>query len=140
MEKEPKALSESILFYDGVCNFCDGVVQFVLKYDHAHKFRFCALQSEKGQALLEAQGFGKPDLDTIVLLHQGRFYTMSSAVLMVLKILGGFFSLGYVFMLVPKIIRDACYRFFAQNRYKWFGKKDACRIPDPAQRAQFLDF
>lgn len=130
----------TILFYDGVCHFCDGTVQFILRNDKKQKFRFCALQSELGKQILEKHGFTTDSMDTIVMLHQGTILTESTAVLTTLKILGGLFGLAYGFMVVPKFIRDAFYRLIARNRYRLFGKKEACRIPDASQKAQFLGF
>lgn len=133
-------LPQTILFYDGLCNFCDGTVQFVLRHDHSRKFRFCSLQSTEAEQILKDHNFGPIELDTIVLLHRGCIFTKSTAILTTLKIIGGSFSIGYGFIVIPKPIRDLAYDFISRNRYRLFGKKEACRIPTPAQRSQFMTF
>lgn len=135
---QSSSLPQTILFYDGVCQFCDGAVQFLLRHDRQLKFHFCALQSTVGQQILQKFGYTSPNLDTIVMLHQGRIYTESTAVLTSLKLVGGFWQLWYGCMVLPVFFRDGLYRWFARNRYRWFGKKAECRIPDIQQRARFL--
>lgn len=137
MNQEPP---ETIIFYDGVCNFCDSTVQFILRFDKKKKFHFCALQSEYGQQILKNHGFQQVEMDTIVMLYEGKVLTQSTAVLTTMKVLGGIFSLGYGFIIFPSFIRDWLYSLFARNRYRMFGKKDACRIPTATQRTQFIGF
>lgn len=100
---------------------------------------FCALQSESGQKILQDLGYQQIELYTLVILHDGKIYTESNAVLTTLKILGGIWTLFLVFRMIPTTIRDSAYRLFARNRYRLFGKKDACRIPSQEQREQFMD-
>lgn len=138
-QSQPFSLPQTILFYDGVCHFCDGAVQFLLRHDRKHRFRFCALQSAVGKDILKNLGYVSPGMDTIVMLHQGRIYTESTAVLTTLKLLGGLWQIFYGFMILPVFFRDGAYRWFARNRYRWFGKKAECRIPDASQKALFLE-
>jgi len=138
--QEMTHLPETILFYDGVCNFCDSTVQFVLRFDSKRKFVFCPLQSEFGQNILRKHGYHQIEMNTLVMLHRGNILTESTAVLTTLKILGGLWRGFYGFMIVPPKIRNGFYQFIARNRYRFFGQKEACRIPDQGQREQFLEF
>ncbi|MEY4935135.1 MAG: hypothetical protein RIS64_1494 [Bacteroidota bacterium] len=130
--------SSSIILFDGVCNLCDGVVQFVLKKDKKARFRFAALQSERGTALLKQFGLSTTNYNSFVLIESGRVYQKSTAALQVLKGLGGVWMLLYAFMIVPRPIRDAIYDRVARNRYRFFGKKDECMLPTAEIRARFL--
>ncbi len=125
-----------IIFYDGVCGLCDSSVQFVLKQDKQAIFKFCALQSELAEQLIGK----KPTNDSFILLDHGKFYDKSTAALRVLKYLGGWWKLGYGFIIVPVIIRNGVYDFIAKYRYQWFGKFDSCKIPNAEVRSRFLDF
>ena len=127
-----------IVLFDGDCNFCDASVQFIIKRDPSAHFYFTSLQSEKGQALKEQ--FSIPEeVDSIVLIENERAYTQSSAALHIAKKLDGLWHLLFLFILVPRPIRDGLYQYFAKNRYKWFGKKDdLCAIPSPEIRKRFL--
>lgn len=128
------------MLFDGVCNLCNGAVQFIIDRDPKDVFRFASLQSERGAALLAAHGRTPPegDPESVVLIEDGRVYEHSSAALRVARRLRGLWSLFYVFIIVPPFLRDAVYRFIARNRYRWFGKEEMCRVPTPALRARFL--
>mgnify|MGYP001272979165 CR=1 FL=1 len=125
-----------IILFDGVCNLCNGAVQFVIKRDKQEQFMFGSLQGQAGQAYLRRFGL---DFTSFVLIEDDKAYTRSTAALRTAKHLGGLWKLLYVFIIVPRFIRDAVYNRIAGNRYKWFGKKDACMVPTPALRARFLD-
>lgn len=127
-----------IVLFDGECNFCDASVQFIIKRDPSAHFYFTSLQSEKGQALKEE--FSIPEeVDSIVLIANKRAYTQSSAALHIAKKLDGLWHLLFLFILVPRPIRDGIYQYFAKNRYQWFGKKeDHCALPSPEIRKRFL--
>lgn len=126
-----------LLLFDGECHMCDQSVQLVLDHDPLDVFRFAPLQSELAHQLLETHGL-KADLDTVVLIEGGTAYTHSDAALRVARRLRFPFWLGSLALLIPRFVRDAGYRFVAANRYRWFGKKDACRIPEPSWRERFL--
>ena len=128
-----------ILLFDGVCNLCNGFVQFVIKRDPEGIFRFTALQSKAGQELLTTHQQEKSNLSTVILLENGRVYTHSDVALRVATRLGGAWSLFSVFSIIPRSIRDHIYNWVAQNRYPWFGKKEQCMIPTPDIKARFLD-
>ena len=127
----------SIVLFDGVCNFCDGAVNFIIRHDHGRKFKFAPLQSETGEELRATYGIGD-DVDSIVLIEDGRAYLHSSAALRIAKGLGGIFSVGYLFIIIPAFIRDHLYKTFAKYRYKLFGKQYVCMMPTPDVRERFL--
>jgi predicted DCC family thiol-disulfide oxidoreductase YuxK len=127
-----------ILLFDGVCNFCNGAVNFVIDHDRGGCFRFASLQSDAGRALLQRHELGELPLSTMVLIDQGRVYLDSEGVLRAARRLGGAFSLLVPFLLVPRSLRDAAYRAFARQRYRLFGRSDRCRVPTPEIRARFV--
>ncbi|MBX2872449.1 MAG: thiol-disulfide oxidoreductase DCC family protein [Saprospiraceae bacterium] len=127
-----------ILLFDGVCNLCDGLVQFIIKRDPEARFRFTALQSEAGQALLGEAGMDASALNTVVMFDDGQFYTHSDVPLQIAWQLGGFWRIFYIFKTIPKWIRDRIYDWIASNRYKWFGKKESCMIPTPELKQRFI--
>ena len=127
-----------IILFDGDCNFCDASVQFIIKRDPSAHFHFTSLQSEKGVQLRKQYGISD-EIDSLVLIENGRVYTKSSAALRIAKKLDGLWHLLFLFILVPPIIRNGVYDYFAANRYKWFGKKeDACMLPSPNERKRFI--
>jgi predicted DCC family thiol-disulfide oxidoreductase YuxK len=128
-----------ILLFDGVCNFCNSAVNFVIDHDRSGRFRFASLQSDAGRALLQRHGLGDLPLSTMVLIDEGRAYSDSEGVLRAARRLGGAFALLVPFLLVPRRLRDAAYRAFARRRYRLFGQSDQCRVPTPEIRARFLD-
>lgn len=127
----------SIILFDGVCNFCNSTVQFILNRDTKGKFRFASLQSEMGRLLLD-QYKATADLSTIVLIENNRLYFRSSAVLHIAAKLESPLKLLYVLIIIPSAVRDAAYNFIAKRRYRWFGVKDVCEIPGPNIKARFL--
>ena len=127
----------SIVLFDGVCNFCNGAVNFIIRNDRAGRFKFAPLQSEIGERLRRDHDI-PPDTDSLVLVEDGRAYTHSAGALRIAKGLGGIWQLAYVFIILPKPIRDWFYNTFAKNRYNWFGKRDVCMVPTPEMRERFL--
>lgn len=128
-----------VILFDGVCNFCSGVVRFVIDRDEEGVFRFAPLQSEVGKKIQDHFSLSGEDFDTFVLVYGGKAYIKSTAALRVLRLLGGLWKYLYVFIVIPAPIRDAVYDFVARNRYKWFGKKDECMVPGPDIRRRFLE-
>ena len=127
----------SIVLFDGVCNFCNGAVNFIIRHDRDGRFKFAPLQSETGERLKREYSI-PPDTDSLVLVEGGKAYTHSTGALKIAKGLGGIWQLAYVFMLLPEPVRDWFYKTFAKNRYKWFGRKDVCMVPTPEIRGRFL--
>ena len=128
---------ERTVLFDGVCNFCNGAVNFIIRHDGEKKFKFAPLQSEIGQQMQAKYGIGE-DVDSIILVENDKAYTHSTAGLRVAKGLGSIWSLGYVFIIVPSFIRDFFYRLFAKYRYRLFGRTEACMLPTPDVRERFL--
>jgi predicted DCC family thiol-disulfide oxidoreductase YuxK len=127
-----------LMLFDGTCGLCNGWVDFVIRFDRSGRFRFTPLQSETGRNMLAEVHLSPDYRDSIVLFQEGRIYTSSTAVLRILRELGLPFSLAYVFIVIPSFIREAVYRFIARNRYKWFGRRESCRLPTPEERERFL--
>ncbi|HRI04154.1 MAG TPA: thiol-disulfide oxidoreductase DCC family protein [Pyrinomonadaceae bacterium] len=127
----------SIVLFDGVCNFCNGAVNFIIRHDADKKFKFTPLQSEAGEDLRAKFNIGE-DIDSIILIENDKAYMHSTAGLRVAKGLGGIWSLGYAFIIVPAFIRDWAYKLFAKYRYRLFGRQDACMLPTPDVRERFL--
>jgi len=128
----------SLILFDGVCNFCNSSVNFVIDRDRKNIFKFASLQSEAGQKILKDNNLPLNEFNTFLLLERGKLYDKSTAALKVTRNLGGLLKLLYVFIIVPPFIRNFFYNLIARNRYKWFGKKDSCRIPTPKERAKFI--
>ncbi len=127
-----------ILLFDGVCNLCNGLVQWIIKQDHKEIFRFTSLQSEAGRALLLRAGLRPDAMDTVVLYDQGRAYVKSDAALRIAARLDRPWSWLAIFGNLPRGWRDPLYDYVARNRYRWFGRREACMVPTPALRSRFL--
>ena len=128
------AIENPIIFYDGLCGLCDRSVRFIIKHDTKKKFRFASLQSDFAKQIL-----GENILtDSVILFENGTIYYQSTAALMVCKILGGYLNLLSIVILVPQKLRDRIYDWIARNRYQWFGKYDACKIPSAEQKDLFI--
>ena len=140
----------AILLFDGVCNFCNSSVNFIIAHDKAGYFKFAPLQSDTGKELAakhelefegstgEASNDGAVPIDSVILIEHDKAYTHSTAALRVARSLGGIWALAYVFIVVPKFIRDFFYMLFARYRYRLFGKKDVCMMPTPELKQRFL--
>lgn len=130
---------KKIILFDGVCNLCDATVQFLIKRDRKDIFRFVALQSELGQEIVKYIGLDTSKTDSIILYEPGKaYYYKAQAALEIASEIGGFYSLLSVFKVLPNGLSNAVYDYVARNRYKWYGKKDACMIPTPEMKAKFL--
>jgi predicted DCC family thiol-disulfide oxidoreductase YuxK len=129
----------NILFYDGVCGLCDRLVQFVLKRDRRRRFDFATLQGPFAAETLARFGRDATDLDTVyVLTSDGRLLDRGRAVLFALGELGPPWSVLALFRVLPRRVIDWFYMRVAKNRYRIFGRLDACRVPSPDERARFL--
>jgi len=128
-----------VVLFDGVCNLCNGAVQFLIDRDPTARFRFASLQSGAGQELLAAHGLGDDRPDSIVLVHRGQALVESDAALGIARLMGGPWRVFGAARILPRGVRDWAYRLIARNRYRLFGRTEACRIPTPELRARFLD-
>ena len=130
--------SRHIVIFDGVCNFCNGAVNFIIKRDPEGLFVFTPMQSDLASELMEQHQIDTLGLDTLILIKGGQCYIFSTAALEITKGLTGFWYLFNLFKLVPAPIRDYCYRVFARNRYALFGRQEACMVPTAEVRQRFV--
>lgn len=126
-----------VILFDGVCNFCDASVQFILNRDPKGTFHFASLQSEAGQELVKKHNV-PADVDSMILIEDGKVYYKSTAALRISRHLEGVWKWLYALIIVPSPIRNIAYDIIAKNRYKWFGQKDSCMLPPPNIRKRFL--
>jgi predicted DCC family thiol-disulfide oxidoreductase YuxK len=137
-------MESPIILFDGVCNLCNASVQFIIERDPTAIFHFASLQSASGQAILAENALNatlQNDAsaeDSVILVENGKIYDRSTAALRIARQLSGGVKLLYVFIVIPRPIRDFVYKFIAKNRYRWFGKQDACWMPTKELKARFL--
>jgi len=142
----PKDLkNKNIVFYDGVCKFCNGLVQMLIKADKIDGYRFIALQSKYAESFLAKYNKDPKLVDTVYLIknydtENEKLFEESDAALNILSGLGGFWSIFRIGYILPKFFRDFLYKFQAKYRYKIFGKYEACRMPEKSQMHKFLGF
>lgn len=127
------------IVFDGHCVLCNGWVRFLLRHDHAMRYSFASMQGVTGAALLERHGLDPSDPSSFLLVEAGSAYTNTDAIVRVVAGLGGPWTAVRALRMLPARWRDAVYRAVARNRYRWFGRREQCALPDPAQRARFLD-
>ncbi len=126
-----------IIFFDGYCSLCNGLIDFLMKIDRHHTLKFASLQGETAKSF-QINASDKEDPDTVIYLREGIRYEKSSAILKIFSDLGGLWKCTKIFWLVPKFCRDHVYSFIAKNRYKLFGKKDTCRLQTKKEQERFL--
>ena len=124
-----------VILFDGVCNLCTGSVQFVIARDSRKQFRFASLQSPIAEKLLGR----RDDLESMVLVQDGQIYRKSTAALLIAKRLDGLWPLLAAFLVMPRFLRDALYDWIGRRRYRMFGKRDACWVPNAELAERFLD-
>ena len=129
----------AIILFDGVCNFCNGSVNFIIERDRQGYFKFASLQSETGEKLLAEHGIDKAETDSVILIEDGKADVYSTAALKIARKLDGAWSWLHAFIIVPKFLRDFFYKLFAKYRYKLFGKQEACMLPTAETRSRFLE-
>lgn len=128
----------AIVIFDGYCNFCDASVGFIMERDPKQYFQFTANQQESGIALLKQHQIEVQDVSTIYLVEGDKMYSRSEAALRIARRLTLPWNLFWGFIIVPAFLRDPIYNFIAKNRYRFFGKRDTCRLPTEAERARFI--
>jgi predicted DCC family thiol-disulfide oxidoreductase YuxK len=129
---------QPVILFDGVCNFCNGAINFIIRQDRKGVFRFAALQSPAGQQLLQQYGLPTHSFDSFILIEKGKVFMSSTAGLKLYSRLPWYWKWTQAFWIVPRSIRDAVYNLIARNRYKWFGRKEQCMVPGPELRSRFL--
>lgn len=127
-----------VVLFDGICNLCSDSVQLIIKNDPNEQFVFAQLQSNEAGSYINMKDSNLKNIDSILLVTPKKIYTKSSAALKIASKLKGLYPLLYIFFILPKFIRDPFYDFIAKNRYRWFGKKEACWIPTPELKKKFL--
>lgn len=128
----------AVVLFDGVCNLCNGAVNFIIDRDPDGYFRFGALQSVEAAILLESSSLSTAYQDSLVLVENGRWYVRSTAALRIARRLGGAWPLLYGLIFIPRPVRDLAYNFVARRRYRWFGRRESCRVPTPQLKQRFL--
>ena len=134
----PVNSDKPIILFDGVCNFCNAMVNFIIRQDKKNIFLFATLQSNSGKKLLEQYTINWQRSDSFVIIENGRAYQKSNAALKLYNKLPWYWKWMQFFWIVPKFIRDGLYNLIAKNRYKWFGKKEECMLPSAEMRKKFL--
>jgi predicted DCC family thiol-disulfide oxidoreductase YuxK len=132
-------IPDNLILFDGVCNLCSALVQFVIRHDPAGKFRFAAIQSEIGGEIFQSHGLDPADLQTFVFVAEGKMFLRSDAAIEVVSRFGGAWKIFRIFQFVPKVLRDSIYSTIARNRYRWFGRKEICMVPTAEIKERFLD-
>ncbi|MEC3907931.1 DCC1-like thiol-disulfide oxidoreductase family protein [Tamlana sp. 2201CG12-4] len=131
---------KNLILFDGVCNLCNHSVLYVIKRDKANVYLFAPLQSDTGKQIIRKFGIDTNQIDSIILYNPEKgIYYKSTAALKIASKLGFPTNLLSVFLIVPAVIRNWVYDFIAKNRYKWYGKKEACMIPTPELKSKFLE-
>ncbi|MBD9469941.1 thiol-disulfide oxidoreductase DCC family protein [Pseudoxanthomonas sp. PXM01] len=138
MSGDPARKEGPVIVFDGVCVLCNGWVRFLLKHDREGRYRFAAMQSQAGRALLAGHGLDPDDPASFLLVDGAQAWTDSDAIRRVLTGLGGVWRLATVIAVVPRAVRDPLYRLLARNRYRWFGTTE-CRVPTQEEWARFLE-
>ncbi|PKP28845.1 MAG: thiol-disulfide oxidoreductase [Bacteroidetes bacterium HGW-Bacteroidetes-18] len=131
--------NKSIILFDGVCNLCNTSVNFVIKHDKKAQFLFASFQSDAAKEILLHFNLENLNTDTVILVEDNKIYNKSTAALKIAKHLDGLFKAFYVFIIVPKFVRNWIYGIVAKHRYQWFGKKESCMIPSLELKNRFLE-
>lgn len=130
---------KKIILFDGVCNLCDSTVQKVIQADVNDQFRFTPLTSEKGLEILNYIGVEPGKIDSIILYEPGQaYYVKAEAALKIAGFLGGKYTFLSFLNVLPNALLNRGYDYIAKNRYRWYGKKDACMIPTAETRNKFI--
>ena len=131
-------MEKDIILFDGVCNLCNGAINFIIKRDPKDQYRFAALQSDIGEELLEKYQIDPEKTDSIVLIRNGSAFAKAGAALRIANKMSGAWPLLYGLIIFPRFISNTVYDYIANHRYKWFGKKESCMIPTPELKKKFL--
>jgi len=132
-------IPDNLILFDGVCNLCSALVEFVIRHDPAAKFRFAAIQSQVGREIFQSHGLDAADLQTFVFIAEGKLFLRSDAAIEVVSRFGRAWNICKLFRFVPRAFRNAIYSLIARNRYRWFGRKEVCMVPTPEIKERFLD-
>lgn len=132
--------NKQLILFDGICNLCNGSVQFIIRNDKKNTFLFAPLQGKTAKEIIKNYNIDTAKTDSILLYSKkDGLSTKSKAALKIAKRLRAPINFLVIFFVVPKFIRNWIYDLIARKRYKWFGKQDACMIPSPELRSKFLE-
>ncbi len=132
-------MAASVIVFDGVCMLCSRWVDFVLRRDPHGRYKFAAMQTASGRALLIEHGIDPDDPLSFLLLEDRKGYTDTDAIVRILRSLGpGWKFIALLVSIVPRFVRDPLYRWLARNRYRMFGRRAACRVPTADIADRFL--
>jgi predicted DCC family thiol-disulfide oxidoreductase YuxK len=137
MDKINTVTHPNVVLFDGVCNLCNASVDFILKWEHSDTLKFASLQSDFAQKLIKTSGMEVLP-DSFIFYTDGKLYLQSDAVCQVARYLKSPWRWAALLRFIPRIIRNRLYAWVARNRYRWFGKKETCRLPTAEERAKFL--
>jgi predicted DCC family thiol-disulfide oxidoreductase YuxK len=129
----------NIVLFDGICNLCNASVRFISRHDKDNKIQFASLQSEKAKELLKNVAFNNENLNSIVFIADQKIFLKSDAAIEIAKLLNGFPRYLQYFRIIPRFIRDIVYDLIARNRYRLFGKRDACMMPSAPLDKRFIE-
>ncbi|RYY98108.1 MAG: thiol-disulfide oxidoreductase DCC family protein [Chitinophagaceae bacterium] len=132
-------MEHPVVLFDGECNYCNSMVNLVIRLDKEARIRFAALQSAAGQRLLREHGLPGEGHQSFLLFEGRNVYDRSTAALRIVRYLPWYLQEARLFWIVPRPFRNAIYDFISRNRYKWFGRRNACMVPTPEVKARFLD-
>ena len=132
--------NKAIILFDGLCNFCNDSVNFIIDRDNDDYFRFTSIQSEAGQNMIKRYKIDITKTDSIILIKDNKYYIKSTAALKISRKITSLWKLFYILIIIPRPLRDIGYDIIARNRYKWFGKRETCRIPTPDEMKKFLNY
>jgi predicted DCC family thiol-disulfide oxidoreductase YuxK len=134
----PVYLPPRLILFDGICHLCTGSVRFVIAHDPGARFSFASLQSAAGQEVLSRFDLPLAGFDSFIYIREGRVYQRSTAALRVARDIGGVWGMLFLFIIIPRPLRDWLYDLVAKNRYSLFGKRDTCMLPTPELQKRFL--
>jgi hypothetical protein len=129
---------QSIVFFDGVCNLCNGFVQFVINHETNSDIKFCSLQSDFAANFFKEKQFISSGIDSVIVYENNQFYIESEAAFKIISKLKWPYKAFVVFSIFPKFINDTIYKFIAKNRYKIFGKSNVCWVVTEQTKNRFL--
>jgi len=128
-----------LILFDGVCNLCNGSVQFIIRHDPLGYFKYASLQSAAGQHHLHKFNLPVSQIHSVILIKGEKMFQKSDAALEIVRNLNGLWPALSIFKIIPLVLRDWLYDVVARNRYVWFGKKDSCMIPTPELKSRFIE-
>lgn len=131
--------SKPVIVFDGVCLLCNRWVQFIIRHDKQEQFMFASMQSVAGKTMLEKHGLNPDDPLSFLLVDESGGHVNTDAIIRILTRFGRVWKVVNVLRIIPAFIRDSSYRVIARNRYRWFGKRESCMVPNAAIANRFVE-